>query len=154
MGIRVTWVFWYFKCDLTLAISILKQLSFDLSYLLCISTSKRMLAHGRKRWKTFENHRKSKYFASCTWDAKKEQKNKIPNEQPAFECQPAFGSHSQSLTNKLFSSFFFMSLSHAWWKRYFFYDFRMFFIYWSKYTTVIPWRLFSCFAFPKFENVR
>ena len=29
---------------------------------------------------------------------------KIPNEQPAFRCQPDFGSHSQSLTNKLFSS--------------------------------------------------
>ena len=41
---------------------------------------------------------------------KRTKNNKIPNEQPAFGCQPAFGSHSQSLTNKLFSSFFFMSL--------------------------------------------
>ena len=44
---------------------------------------------------------------------KKYKNNKIPNEQPAFRCQPAFGSHSQLLTNKLFSSFFFISLSCA-----------------------------------------
>ena len=40
-------------------------------------------------------------------------KLKIPNEQPAIGCQPAFGSHSQSLKNKLFSSFFFMRLTWA-----------------------------------------
>ena len=44
---------------------------------------------------------------------KNNQKHKIPNEQPAFGCQPAFRSHSQSLTNKLFSSFFLMSITWA-----------------------------------------
>ena len=39
--------------------------------------------------------------------------NKIPNEQPAFGCQPDFGSHSHLLTNKLFSSIFFTSLTWA-----------------------------------------
>ena len=45
--------------------------------------------------------------------------NKNPNKQPTFRCQPAFrcqpdfGSHSQLLTNKLFSSFFFMRLTWA-----------------------------------------
>ena len=47
-----------------------------------------------------------------------------PQELPAFSCQPAFGSHSQSLINKLFSSFFYMSLMWAFHafeiKRYFF----------------------------------
>ena len=77
---------------------------------------------------------------------------KIPNEQPAFGCQPAFGSHSQSLTNKLFSSFFFVRLTWAscmcaWWKRYFFIIFQCLSLFltmqthaqacirWSKYTT-------------------
>ena len=57
-----------------------------------------------------------KHLMSCTQAHmyKKITKNfKIPNEQPAFRCQPDFGSHSQSLTNKLFSSFFFASLSCA-----------------------------------------
>ena len=44
-------------------------------------------------------------FPSCAWEAHvRRMKNKNPNEQPAFRCQPDFGSHSQSLTNKLFSS--------------------------------------------------
>ena len=77
---------------------------------------------------------------------------KIPNEQPAFGCQPAFGSHSQSLTNELFSSFFLMRLTWAscmcaWWKRYFFIIFQCLSLFltmqthaqacirWSKYTT-------------------
>ena len=54
--------------------------------------------------------------ASCTWDThvqKRTKNNKIPNEQPAFGCQPALGSHSQSLTNKLFSSFIFVSFMWA-----------------------------------------
>ena len=57
--------------------------------------------------------------------------NKIPNEQPAFKCQPAFGSHSQLLTNNFFFIFphaFYMSLLCTRWKRYFFHHFRMFFI--------------------------
>ena len=49
----------------------------------------RMRSHGTKRWKTLEN----------------DEKSNISNEQPAFGCQPAFGSHSQSLTNKLFLRF-------------------------------------------------
>ena len=78
--------------------------------------------------------------------------NKIPNEQPAFRCQPAFGSHSQSLTNKLFSLFFFMrptwaSRAHDE-KGTFFIIFRCFLSFstirmhaqacigWSKYTTI------------------
>ena len=71
--------------------------------------------------------------------------NKIPNEQPAFGCQQAFGSHSHSLTNKLFSSFFFTSLTWAFrmhdengtfsWFSNVFHHFR---VRWSKYTTVIP----------------
>ena len=40
----------------------------------------------------------------------KDKNNKIPNEQPTVRCQPAFGSHSHSLTNKLFFSFFFAGL--------------------------------------------
>ena len=71
--------------------------------------------HGWKRWKTFENHRKSTFSIMSMRDSW----NKIPNEQPSFGCQTALGSHSQSQTNKLFSSFFFTSLSYAWWKRYF-----------------------------------
>ena len=47
--------------------------------------------------------------SACRKKNKKQQKttknNKIPNEQPAFRCLPAFGIHSQSLTNKLFLSF-------------------------------------------------
>jgi hypothetical protein len=35
---------------------------------------------------------------------------KIPNEQPAFECQPAFGSHSQLLVAGVFFAFFIMLL--------------------------------------------
>ena len=67
-------------------------------------------------------------------------------------CQPAFGSHSQSLTNELFSSFFLMRLTWAscmcaWWKRYFFIIFQCLSLFltmqthaqacirWSKYTT-------------------
>ena len=70
----------------------------------------------------FKNDRKHKKmmikvsFPSCVREAhvrpmKKNDKN--PNEQPDFGCQPAFGSHSQSLTNKLFSLFFFMRLTWA-----------------------------------------
>ena len=55
----------------------------------------RLRSHGWKRSKTSEND------------------NKIPNEQPAFGCQPAFGSHSQSLTNNIFSSFFFIFLPYS-----------------------------------------
>ena len=47
---------------------------------------------------------------------KRTKKNKIPNEQPAFGCQLAFGSHSQLLTTKIFlhfSLFFCMSLTWA-----------------------------------------
>ena len=58
---------------------------------------------------------------------KKYKNKKIPNEQPAFSCQPAFVSHSQSLTKKLFSLFFFVSLSCASRKRYFFHLFFIFF---------------------------
>ena len=47
------------------------------------------------------------------WCMKIIKNNKKPNEQPAFRCQPALGSHSQSLTNKLFFSFFFVSLTRA-----------------------------------------
>ena len=68
----------------------------------------------------------------CT---KKLKFNKIPNEQPAFRCQPAFWSHSQSLTNKLFSSFFFVSLSYASRahdeKRTFFIIFKCFLSFWT-----------------------
>ena len=66
---------------------------------------------------------------------RKYKNNKIPNEQPAFRCRPAFRSHSKLLTNKLFSSFFFIflpkpfvSLSCPWWKKYFFTHFLMFLI--------------------------
>ena len=81
---------------------------------------------------------------AVTWKLKW---NELPKRR---EC--AFGSHSQSLTNKLFFPFFFaflpepcVSLSWAWWKRYFFTNFRVFLtmqmhaqacIRWSKYTTV------------------
>ena len=75
-------------------------------------------------------------ISSCAWEVhveKRTKNNKFPNEQPAFGCQPAIESHSQSLTNKLFSSVFFvflreplMSLSCAWWKRYCFTHFRVF----------------------------
>ena len=64
---------------------------------------------------------------SCSY-RKKYKNNKIPNKQPASACQPAFENHSQSLTNNVFSSFFFLSLSCAWWKGYFFHNFQMFFI--------------------------
>ena len=53
---------------------------------------------------------------SCTREVhveKRTKHNKIPNEQPGFGCQPAFRSHSQLLTNKLFSLFFIESLSWA-----------------------------------------
>ena len=120
--------------------------------MLCISTSKRMLAHAFAWSKTIENIRKSwKKYEVCRYKAflfmnirrssRKTKKNEIPKEQPAFGCQPAFGSHSESLTNKLFSVFLHashMSLSCAWWKRYFFQHFTMFFIVcWSKYTTLV-----------------
>ena len=59
---------------------------------------KHLLAHAFACSKTMKNIGKS-------W--------KIPNEEPAFRCQPAFGSHSQSLTNKLFFSIFFIGLSWA-----------------------------------------
>ena len=53
-------------------------------------------------------------FPSCAREAHvRRMKNKNPNEQPAFRCQPDFGSHSQTLTNKLFSSFSFMRLTRA-----------------------------------------
>ena len=68
-------------------------------------------------------HAHEKCMIGLCW--KKYKNNKIPNEQPAFRCQPAFRSHSQSLTNKLFSSFLFVSLSYAWWKKYFFTHFTM-----------------------------
>ena len=74
--------------------------------------------------------------------------------------QPAIGSHSQSLTNKLFSSVFFVflceplvSLSCAWWKKYFLLIFECFqsfstmrthacaYVRWSKFTTII-----ACFT--------
>ena len=61
---------------------------------LCILTSEHMLAHAFAWSKMMKN----------IW---------MPNKQPPFGCQPAFGSHSQWLTNKLFSSFFFMSLTWA-----------------------------------------
>ena len=93
------------------------------SYLLCISTSKCMLVHAFRWSKMIKNIRKSvkrTFFimhmrGSCKTHVEKWRKkfNKIPNEQPAFRCQPAFRSYSQSLTNKLFSSFFFMSLTWA-----------------------------------------
>ena len=53
---------------------------------------------------------------ACAWRkmfSERSKNNKISNEQPAFRCQPAFGSHSQLLTNKLFSSFIFMHLTWA-----------------------------------------
>ena len=67
-------------------------------------------------------------------------KNKIPNEQPVFGCQPTFGSHSHSRTNKLFSSFFFMSITFASrthdGKGTFFMIFERFScVRWSEYTT-------------------
>ena len=90
------------------------------------NTCLRMRSHCRKRSKTFKNHEKSTFFIMHTRGSSKAHKekqrkmkkkvcwsaigNKIPNEQPALSCQPVFGSHSQSLTNKLFSSFFFVSL--------------------------------------------
>ena len=103
-----------------------------------------MRLHGQKWWKTFENHDKSTFFFMHTRGSCKANEEK----RPAFGCQPSFGSHSQSLTSKLFSSFFFMSLLLAWWKRYFFHDFWMFILFstmemhaqacvgWSNYTTI------------------
>ena len=68
-----------------------------------------MRSHGQKRSKTFENDKKGP-FSSCAREAHVRGMKKKANVQPAFRCQPAFGSHSQSLTNKLFSLFFFMRL--------------------------------------------
>ena len=71
-----------------------------------------------KSWKSYLFHKcvLIRYFCSWTWEdhvEKQSRNNKIPNEQSAFGCQPAFASHSQSLTNKLFSLFFFMGLTWA-----------------------------------------
>ena len=70
----------------------------------------------------------------CEWCKCSLKNYKNPNERPAFGCQPAFGSHSQSLTNKLFSSIFFMRLtwaSHANDEKVTFYHFWMFFIFFN-----------------------
>ena len=99
--------------------------------MLCISTSKRMLAHVFAWLKTVKNIWKlwKKYLFHHvherldTWRKMKKKvcwsaiiytdlkmsakKRKIPNEHPAF------GSHSQWLINKLFSSFLFMRLTWA-----------------------------------------
>ena len=89
-----------------------------------------MLAHAFSWSKTIKNTWKwvkKVPFSSCVREAHvRLTKKNDPNEQTVFGCQPAFGSHSQSLTNKLFSSFFFVSLSCAWWKRCFFIHFWMF----------------------------
>ena len=88
--------------------------------LLCISTREHMRKHAFawfnwcvKRQRThhgwwmfilavfFQTSKKLKFFPDQTY------------EQPAFGCQPAIESHSQLLTNKLFSSFFFVSLLWA-----------------------------------------
>ena len=99
--------------------------------MLCISTSKRMLAHAftwskmmkiiGKLWKKYLFHHAHKRRMWDVWRfcvmhmscpcTERTKKNKILNEQPGFGCQPAFKSHSQSLTNKLFSSIFFMILT-------------------------------------------
>ena len=71
---------------------------------------------------------KSTFFIMPTRGSHKDLVIKTTNEQPAFGCWPAFGSHSQLLTNWLFSLFFYMSLSCAWWKRYFLTIFYCFFI--------------------------
>ena len=63
---------------------------------------------------SFEFFSENIYIIHMRWSCRKStENNKIKNEQPPFKCQPAFGSHSQSLTNQFFSSFFFVSLSCA-----------------------------------------
>ena len=69
-------------------------------------------ACAEKHWKMMKKYPFHHAHERLMWDPWRKMK-KIPNEQPAFGCQPAFGSHSQLLTNKLFSSFFFTSLTWA-----------------------------------------
>ena len=77
-----------------------------LRFMLCISTSKRMLAHAF----TWSKMMKKVPFMRGTWEAYKEKRRK-----QTF----LFGFLR-------FSSFFFVSLSCAWWKRYFFTHFQVF----------------------------
>ena len=87
-------------------------------------------AHKEKGRKKFQRTLTS--FTCIAHVEKKYKNNKIINEQPALRCQPAFGSHSQMLTNKLFFFVFLrkplVCLSCAWWKRYFLTHFQVFLI--------------------------
>ena len=95
--------------------------------MLCISTSENKQKHSKMSKKV--------PFSSCAREALDD--NKSPNKQPAF------GSHSHSLTNKLFSSFFIKSLSCAWWKRYFFTHFQVFFIVFDHANACVCWSKYS-----------
>ena len=58
----------------------------------------------------YSSHRKAHFLLNL---------NQIRQEEPAFGCQPGFGSHSQSLTNTCFCCFLRepnVSLSWEWWK--------------------------------------
>ena len=90
-----------------------------------------------KSWLLIWNFVLFSTWTSCAWC----KNNKILNEQPAFGCQPAFGSHSQSLTNKLFSSCVLHEPLMHMMKKILFSSFSNIFFFldqcvsWSKYTT-------------------
>ena len=107
-----------------------------MTWLLCILTSKRMLAHGQNWWKTFENHEKYlfhhvyKRLMKGSWK-KHNQKQQNSKWATSFWVSTSFW---ESLPIAAQQTFFFGFLhkpymSHAWWKRYFFHDFQMFFIF-------------------------
>ena len=99
--------------------------------------------------KTMENIWKS-WFCSWTWEGLVEKQSKQQNSKWAtsFWVSTSFW-ESLPIADQLTFFFVFLHepyyiiLSHAWWKRYFFHDFQMFFIvplFWSTYTTAL-WRL-------------
>ena len=90
-----------------------------------------MLAHAFAWSKTIKNTWKlvkKVPFSSFAWEAHEEKWKK------KFVCQRLGVTPKSWLTNKLFFSFFFVSLSCGWCKRYFFTHFRAC-VRWSKYTT-------------------
>ena len=78
-----------------------------MGYLCCVfrpaNACLRMYLHGRKWWKTLENEKFEFLIKVCL------------RRISTINCRPAFVSHSQLLTNKLFSSFFFLRLTWTSW---------------------------------------